>query len=119
MLERSIDWLLNDPPWIEYRTRLDLLSQTEDDPAVKKARAAMLEHPRMRALIEELGEWPGPILKSHKFAGHLLHKLVFIADDLGFRADDAGIANIIRRGLCGPRRNMNQVVRCIRQRVRR
>ncbi|NOZ70360.1 MAG: hypothetical protein GXP38_00360 [Chloroflexi bacterium] len=91
-----MNWLLDGPPWIEYRTRLDLLGQTEDDPAVKKTCAAMLEHPRMRALIEELGEWPGPILKSHKSAGHLLHKLVFVAD-LGFRADDAGIANIIRR----------------------
>ncbi len=95
-MDRLMDWLLSGPPWVKYRTRVDLLEQSEDAPEVRRAREAMLEHPQVKMLIEELGEWPGPILKSHKSAGHVLHKLVFAAD-LGFRADDAGISQIIHR----------------------
>ncbi len=40
--------------------------------------------------------WPSPILKSHKSAGHVLHKLVFVAD-LGFRAGNPGISQMIQR----------------------
>ncbi len=93
-MDRVTDWLLSGPPWVEYRARVDLLDQPEDDPEVTQARSAMLEHPQVRTLIAALGEWPGPILKSHKSAGHLLHKLVFAAE-LGFQADDPGISNII------------------------
>jgi len=96
MTGRMKDWLLSGSPWIEYRTRVDLLDQPEDAPQVRKAREAMLAHPRFRTMIEELGEWPGPILKSHKSAGHLLHKLVFVAES-GFRSDDPGISNVIHR----------------------
>ena len=34
------DWLLAGPPWVQYRTRLDLLRQTEDEPDVIRARRA-------------------------------------------------------------------------------
>lgn len=96
MTDKLIDWLLSGPPWVEYRTRVDLLDQSEDAPEVRKARGAMWEHSQVKVLIEELREWPGAILKSHKSAGHLLHKLVFVAE-LGFRADDPGISNVIHR----------------------
>jgi hypothetical protein len=96
MTDGFVDWLLRGPPWVEYRTRVDLLDQPEDAPEVKRAREAMLIHPQVRALIGELQDWPGPILKSHKSAGHLLHKLVFVAE-LGFRPDDPGISEVIRR----------------------
>ena len=96
MTDGLIDWLLSGPSWTEYRTRVDLLDQSEDAPKVRRARRAMLEHPRIRMLIEELEQWPGPVLKSHKSAGHLLHKLAFVAD-LGFHIDDPGIQDVIRR----------------------
>src|SRR4030066_331846 len=32
--EPPIDWLLAGEPWVEYRTRLDLLGQSEKDPQV-------------------------------------------------------------------------------------
>jgi hypothetical protein len=95
-MNQPIDWLLNGPSWAEYRARVDLLSQPEDDPEVRHARESMLEHPQVRMLIDEVGAWPGPILKSHKSAGHVLHKLVFLAD-LGPRAGDAGVAEIVDR----------------------
>ena len=95
-MNQPIDWLLNGPPWVEYRTRVDLLGQPEDDLEVYRAREAMLAHPQIGLLMDEVGEWPGPILKSHKSAGHVLHKLVFLAD-LGLRAGDAGVAEIVDR----------------------
>jgi len=91
-----IDWLLSGPPWIEYRTRIDLLGQSEESADVQSARERMLEHPQVRGLLEELSEWPGPPLKSHKSAGHLLHKLTFVAD-LGCRNGDEGVPTIIQR----------------------
>jgi len=95
-MDQPMDRLLGGPPWSAYRTRVDLLDQPEDALEVRRARAAMLAHPQVRALIDELGAWPDPILKSHKSAGHPLHKLAFIAD-LGLRAEDLGIPQIIQR----------------------
>lgn len=61
-----INALLNADPWVEYRTRLDLLGFTENDPAVKAARAAMLAHPLVKGLVKELYNWPGKVVNSHK-----------------------------------------------------
>jgi hypothetical protein len=41
-MNAPVDWLLEGEPWIEYRTRLDLLGQSEQDPQVMSARKAML-----------------------------------------------------------------------------
>jgi len=95
-MDKMMDWLLSGPPWVEYRTRVDLLEQPEDAPEVRRAREAMWEHPQVKTLIEALGVWPGSVLKSHKSAGHALHKLVFVAD-LGFCKDDPGISQIVQR----------------------
>lgn len=91
-----IEWLLEGEPWVEYRTRRDLLNQTESDPQVIKARRAMLTDARVRALIKELSGWPGTIISSHKSASQPFHKLTFLAD-LGFRAGDPGIDAITAR----------------------
>ena len=42
MNDKTLEWLLQGEAWIEYRTRLDLLNQTEKDPHVISARKAML-----------------------------------------------------------------------------
>ena len=93
-----LGWLLTDKPWVQYRTRLDLLGETERSKDVKAARQAMLDHPQVTALIGELREWTGPTLNRHNDASHLLHKLVFIAD-LGLRATDPGVDQIVARVL--------------------
>jgi hypothetical protein len=93
-----LEWLLSGPPWVQYRTRLDLLGQSERNPEVKAARQAMLNHPQVQALLIELAEWPGPPLTRHNDASHLLHQLVFIAD-LGVRATDPGVGPIVDRVL--------------------
>jgi hypothetical protein len=91
-----IEWLLAGPPWVQYRTRIDLLGQSEVDPEVAKARQTMLAHPKIQTLLKELAVWPGPTLKRHNDAGHRLHKLVFIAD-LGIKATDPGVSEIVKR----------------------
>jgi len=89
-------WLMEGPPWVRYRTRLDLLDQPEDAPEVQADRSAMLADPQIQDLLTGLAAWPGPVLKSHKSAGHLLHRLAFAAD-LGLRAEDPGMAVVLER----------------------
>jgi len=55
----------------------------------------MLKHPEIRSLLSELSGWPGPSLKRHNDAGHLLHKLVFVSD-IGIRAGDPGTDEIVK-----------------------
>jgi hypothetical protein len=55
----------------------------------------MLTHPDIQALLTELSGWPGPSLKRHNDAGHLLHKLVFISD-IGMAAGDPSIKEIVK-----------------------
>jgi len=94
----GMDWLISGPPWVEYRSRVELNAEGESSPAVQSARARMIDHPQVQDILEELAAWPGPALKSHKSAGHLLHKLTFIAD-LGFRQGDSAVENVIERVL--------------------
>lgn len=93
-MEAPIDWLLEGDPYIEYRTRLDLLGQQEQDPQVKLVRKAMLEDPRVVNLVKELDAWPGKVIASHKSAGQPFHKLTFLAD-LGLQVDDPGMKELI------------------------
>ena len=97
-MNKVIDWLLEGEPWVVYRTRVDLLGQPEDDPQVVTVRQALLDHPQIRALLAELAAWPGPPLKRHNDASHLLHKLAFVAD-VGLRVGDPGVDGIVERVL--------------------
>lgn len=96
MNDKTIEWLLQSEPWIEYRTRVDLLEQSENDPKVVTARKAMLIDPKIQALITELTNWPGTVLNSHKSASQPFHKLAFIAD-LGLNVNDAPVKQIACR----------------------
>ena len=97
-LAKAIEWLLQGPPWVQYRTRLDLLGQSESDSEVISARQAMLAHPQIQTLLSELKVWPGPALRRHNDAAHLLHKLVFVSD-LGIRVSDPGVKEIVQKVL--------------------
>ena len=91
-----IDWLLEGDPWVAYRTRIDLLGETEDAPSVRAAREAMIAAAPVQRLLSELAGWPGTVLASHKSASQPFHKLTFIAD-LGLRAVDPGMEVIVDR----------------------
>ncbi|HSB66597.1 MAG TPA: hypothetical protein VLD65_08455, partial [Anaerolineales bacterium] len=95
-MDIPIEWLLSAEAWIAYRTRRDLLGEPETEPKVRQARAAMLSEPHVQALIQDLSNWPGKVIASHKSAGQPFHKLTFIAD-LGLRVEDQGMDIIIDR----------------------
>ncbi len=95
-MKPPIDWLLQGEPWIVYRTRRDLLGETESEAAVKEARTAMLEDPDVRGLVRDLKKWPGTVIASHKSAGQPFHRLTFLSD-LGLRTSDPGIDVIVKR----------------------
>lgn len=97
-MNAMVDWLLDGPPWIVFRTLVDVLHQPDDASEVQAAHQAMLDVLEVQTLLDELSVWPGPALKRHNDAGHLLHKLVFVAD-LGVRAGDLGVDPIIERVL--------------------
>ena len=95
-MEEIIKWLLEGEPWVEYRTRVDLLEQSEMESEVIHARKQMITHPKIQLLLEELKNWPGTVLSSHKSAKQSFHKLSFIAD-LGLKSDDPPINEIIKK----------------------
>ncbi|MFH0993870.1 MAG: hypothetical protein V1761_05940, partial [bacterium] len=88
--------LASDVPWVRYRTMIDLLSANPNDPEPSAARATMLNHPQVKALIEELKDWPGIVLNSHKSAGQCYHRLAFLAE-IGVSATDGAMAGIIAK----------------------
>jgi len=93
-----IDWLLKGESFVEYRTRIDLLEQSENDPQVINSRKKMINDPKIQLLLSELKGWPGTVLSSHKSASQPFHKLSFIAD-LGLKKEDPNINEIISKVL--------------------
>jgi len=96
-----VDWLLSGPAYVQYRTRLDLLGECENSPAVRSARQDMLADSRVQDIIQELAGWPGPPINSHKSANQFFHKLNFLVD-LGVTAEDAGMAEIVEKVMATP-----------------
>jgi len=94
-MNETIAWLLASPePWTRYRTLLDLLDRPADDAEVRAARAEMLAHPQVRALIGRAAAWGTEPLKRHNDAGHSLYALSTLAD-LGLRANDPGLDAVV------------------------
>ncbi len=96
------EWLLaSDEPWTRYRTLVDLLDRPETDPEVKAARAAMLRHPQVRALMQAAASWPGDALRRHNDAGHPLTAFSTLAD-FGVSARDRGMSAGIKAVMAHP-----------------
>ncbi len=90
-----IQWLLNSgEPWTRYRTLLDLLNGSEGDSRVQSARADMLNHPQIQALVAKVAAWPGYAMKRHNDARHPIYALSTLAD-FGLRAQDPGLAPVV------------------------
>jgi hypothetical protein len=81
-------------PWVKMRTLIDLHGSDLQDPKVISLRKETLEDSLIKTLIEELQAWPGTVLKSHKSAGQLYHKLSFLAE-IGLTAQDDGISFVL------------------------
>jgi len=95
-MQLPVQFLLSGPSWVQYRTRQDLLDQSEEAPEVVEARQAMLGEAPIQKIVEELSNWPGEVLSSHKSASQPYHKLNLLAD-LGFRDSDPGLDRIVER----------------------
>lgn len=84
----TLDWLLkSDEPWTRYRTLVDLLDIPKEAPEVQEARAVLVAHPQVQALIEQAASWPGYVFKRHNDAAHPIYALSTLAD-FGLRASD-------------------------------
>ena len=92
----TIEWLLDSEPWIQYITRKELLEQGEDDKNVVKAHHEMIMYPALKNIIDELKNWPGTVLSSHKSPRQFFHKISFLAE-LGFNIKDPGIEDITEK----------------------
>ncbi|MEI6291016.1 MAG: hypothetical protein WCP19_11345 [Chloroflexota bacterium] len=95
-LKVPVDWLLEGEPYIEYRTRQDLLGQPESAAEVAAARQSMLQSLPVQKVVSDLQDWPGKVIASHKSASQPFHKLTFLAD-LGLRQPDPGMGHIIEQ----------------------
>ncbi|MCG7844868.1 MAG: hypothetical protein MIO90_05500 [Methanomassiliicoccales archaeon] len=67
------DWLLEGDKVLEHLVRRDLMGEVVDD-------MELLADPRIKALVNEVADWPWPAITSHKTAGHPLHKFAFLAE---------------------------------------
>jgi len=93
-LNDVLEWLLKGDPFFEYRTRVNLLGQLENEPNVILAKNKMIEDHRIKLILHELKDWQKTVLSNHKNASHPLHKLTFIAD-IGLKKEDPDINTII------------------------
>ncbi|MBN1659813.1 MAG: hypothetical protein JXA93_15520, partial [Anaerolineae bacterium] len=73
---------------------LDLLGRPADAPEVRGARADMLAHPQIQALIAHATTWGTAPLQRHNDAGHAIYALSTLAD-FGLCADDPGLAPVV------------------------
>ena len=94
MMNEAINWLLDSEPWVEYRTRLDLLGQSEQDQSVIDAKNRIILHPQIQGLFNDLHSWQEQVINNHKNAELPLHKLSFIAD-IGLTVKEQEVCEII------------------------
>lgn len=94
MENQIVKWLLDGDPWVEYRTRVDLLKQSEHEKEVLEAKKNMIAHPKIQSMLSEFSHWDEEIVSNHKSAGLLLHKLSFLAD-IGLTVEEPSIQNIV------------------------
>jgi hypothetical protein len=91
----TLEWLMEGPSYVRYRTMLDLLHLDESNDLVIEARSAMLSDPNIRSLTSRVKE-PWRPLNSHRSASHPIHVLEFLSD-MGLKADDLDIRTAIDR----------------------
>ncbi|HHD16590.1 MAG TPA: hypothetical protein ENK47_07770 [Euryarchaeota archaeon] len=88
-MEETVEWLLEGPPYVRYRTEVDLLGKGD----CGDSRSEMLSHKGVRELVDECRNWPGPPVKRHNDSKLLLHKLCFLSE-LGLNENDPWIEEI-------------------------
>ncbi|MFW3145695.1 MAG: hypothetical protein ACMUIE_02660 [Thermoplasmatota archaeon] len=74
-----VDWLMNGPAYVKYRTMVDILKE-RDESSLLSAKDTMLRDPLIQELLYEVKGWPWEPLAKHNDAKHPLHKLVFLSE---------------------------------------
>lgn len=92
-MNEIINWLIEGPAWIRYRTLIDLLNAPESDKRVIEAKIEMALDPLVNGLRSDALAWESRLLKRHNDAEHPLHKIAFLAE-LGFTKEDPNIKRI-------------------------
>lgn len=88
----TTQWLIETgDPWTRYRTLVDLLDRPENDAEVQTARAEMLAHPQVQALMAKTAAWGDRPLKRHNDASFPIYSFSTLAD-FGVHADDPGMS---------------------------
>lgn len=95
-MEKITKWLLEQEPWIRYRTRIDLLDEPISLNEVIAEYEALVTHPLIQSVIQEIAAWPGSVMKRHNDAKLLFHKLAFMAD-IGISKDHPVIASVLNK----------------------
>lgn len=91
-MEYNTERLLNsDCPYITYNAERIFNNKNIDE-----LKAKMEEDQKIVSLIDELADWPGPQIGSHKSAKQFFHKLAFLSD-IGVTNATKGINVIIKR----------------------
>jgi len=80
-------------PYVAYNAARAL-----GDPRIAGFKARLYADGRINGLIDELNDWPGTVLSSHKSARQCFHKLALLAD-LGLEADHPGMKAVIGKVL--------------------
>ena len=79
-----------------YVLKRDLPGSDADDPSLESAYQALRSHPLVDSLINEIQEWPGPVVKRHNDAKLLYHKLVFLTE-LGLTVKEPSLAKVANK----------------------
>jgi len=96
-MDATLQWLFDsDEPWTQYRAMMDMLELPEAVPEVRSARARMLDHPQVKALIANTEMWGERPVKRHNDASHPIYALSTLAD-FGLRGDDPGMPEVIEK----------------------
>ena len=92
----AINWLLEDEPWVRYRTLIDLLGKKENDKDVIKAKEEIIQHPLIKNIFKKQnkdGYWglPKDIFTWWPKKDTTFWLLSMLAD-FGFTKEDKRIA---------------------------
>jgi hypothetical protein len=91
-MEETVEWLLQGPAYVRYRTLIDIGGEGN----LEEARKELFDDSRIRTLIRESSSWPGKVLKRHNDANLLIHKICFLSE-IGLTNRDSGIHKIAEK----------------------
>ena len=98
-----LPWLLESPPWVKYRTLIDVLEEPETSRKALDAKKDMLNAPSIKDLTTDAAQWFPAAITRHNDP-KISHYKLRVLSDFGLTANDDGIIEIIRK-VCGHTEN--------------